>query len=164
MFNPELLSDLIKQAHGNISLNSFARQCKISSSTLSRMINNKNTCPPAPSTLQKIALCAHNGVTYAILMAAAGYINSCETTIEIPSTPVLSEKDEKDISKRIETLKEDLLNGDGLMLSDNQLSPEAIEILIESLSSCIRIAKIINKKYTPIKSATILQSRSFNLE
>ena len=73
--------------------------------------------------------------------------------IEIPSTSntVLSEKDEKDIAKRIEALKEDLLNGDGLMLSGNPISPEAIESLIEALSSGIRQAKIANKKYTPNK-------------
>ena len=73
---------------------------------------------------------------------------------------VLSEKDEKDIAKRIEDLKEDLLNGDGLMLSGNPISPEAIESLIEALSSGIRQAKIANKKYTPKKSQKI---KSLNL-
>jgi hypothetical protein len=125
MFDAELLSNLIKQAQGDISLNNFARNCRISSSTLSRIINNKNSCPPAPS----------------------------ETPIDIPSVPntVLSQKDEKDITKRIEALKEDLLNGDGLMLSGNPMSPEAIESLMEALSSGIRQAKIANKKYTPNK-------------
>lgn len=153
MFDAELLSNLIKQAQGDNSLNNFARNCRISSSTLSRIINNKNSCPPAPSTLQKIATVAHNGITYDELMAAAGYINSGETPIEIPSVPntVLSQKDEKDITKRIEALKEDLLNGDGLMLSGNPMSPEAIESLMEALSSGIRQAKIANKKYTPNK-------------
>lgn len=86
-------------------------------------------------------------------MAAAGYINDGETPVEIPDTTnaVLSKKDEKDIAKRIEALKEDLLNGDGLMLSGNPISPEAIESLIEALSSGIRQAKIANKKYTPNK-------------
>lgn len=153
MFNAELLSSLIKEAQGDISLNNFASQCKISSSTLSRIINNKNSCPPAPSTLQKIASVAHNGVTYADLMAAAGYINDGETPVEIPdaTNTVLSKKDERDIAKRIEALKEDLLNGEGLMLSGNPMSPEAIESLIEALSSGIRQAKIANKKYTPNK-------------
>lgn len=153
MFDGKLLSNLIKQAQGDISLNNFARQCKISSSTLSRIINNKNSCPPAPNTLQKIATVAHNGISYDELMAAAGYISSGEIPIEIPDTSktVLSEKDEKDIAKRIEALQEDLLNSDGHMLSGTPMSPEAIESLIEALSSGIRIAKIANKKYTPNK-------------
>lgn len=153
MFDTELLSSLIKQAQGDISLNNFARQCKISSSTLSRIINNKNSCPPAPSTLQKIASVAHNGITYADLMAAAGYINDGEVPAELPSNinTVLSEKDEKDIAKRIEALKDDLLNSDGIMLSGNPISPEAAESLIDALSFGIRQAKAMNKKYTPKK-------------
>lgn len=60
-------------------------------------------------------------------------------------------KDEKDIAKRIEDLDENLMNGDGLMLFGNPISPEAIESLVEALSSGIRQAKITNKKYTPKK-------------
>lgn len=37
------------------------------------------------------------------------------------------------------------------MLSGNPMSPEAIESLMEALSSGIRQAKIANKKYTPNK-------------
>ena len=153
MFDAELLSNLIKQAQGDISLNNFARKCNISSSTLSRIINAKNSCPPAPSTLQKIAAASHNGITYDQLMSAAGYINSGETAVEMPSLTdsVLTKRDEKDITKRIESLKEDLKNGEGLMLSGNPMSPEAIESLMEALSSGIRLAKIANKKYTPNK-------------
>lgn len=153
MFNAELLGSLIKNAQGELSLNNFAGQCGVSPSTLSRIINNKNSCPPAPSTLQKIASVAHNNVTYDELMDAAGYISTNEVNNNAENVPnsVLSEKDEKDIAKRIEALKNDLLNGDGLMLSGNPISPEAVESLIEALSSGIRQAKIANKKYTPKK-------------
>lgn len=153
MFNAELLSTLIKQAQGDISLNNFARKCKISSSTLSRIINNKNSCPPTPSTLQKIATVSYNNITYDELMTAAGYMNANEepVTVQSPQSTVLSKKDEKDIEKKVEALKKDLLNGDGLMLSGNPISPEAIESLIEALASGIRQAKIANKKYTPKK-------------
>lgn len=153
MFNAELLGSLIKNAQGELSLNNFAGQCGVSPSTLSRIINNKNSCPPAPSTLQKIASVAHNNVTYDELMDAAGYISTNEANNNTQNVPnsVLSEKDEKDIAKRIEALKNDLLNGDGLMLSGNPISPEAVESLIEALSSGIRQAKIANKKYTPKK-------------
>jgi len=153
MFNDELLASLIKNAQGELSLNNFAGQCGVSPSTLSRIINNKNSCPPAPGTLQKIASAAHNNVTYDELMDAAGYISTNELnndTQNIPNT-VLSKKDEKDIAKRIEDLKNDLINGEGLMLSGNPISPEAVESLIEALSSGIRQAKITNKKFTPKK-------------
>ena len=68
MFNDELLANLIKNAQGDLSLNNFAGQCGVSPSTLSRIINNKNSCPPAPGTLQKIASAAHNNVTIVILV------------------------------------------------------------------------------------------------
>lgn len=148
MFNPELLSDLIKQAQGDISLNNFARQCKISSSTISRIINRINSSPPSPSTLQKVAACANSRVTYDELMKAAGYIDSDEN-IEAPmekSNLILSACDEKEIVKIFDDLKEELLNTEGLMLSGNPLSEEASEILIESLSYAIHLAKIINRK------------------
>lgn len=148
MFNAELLSDLIKQAQGDISLNNFARQCKISSSTLSRIVNKLNSCAPSPSTLQKIAACAHNGVTYDELMKAAGYIASNENIKARVETEnhISSVGDEKEIVKIFDDLKRYLLNTDGLMLSDDTLSEEAIESLIETLSYGIRVAKIINEK------------------
>jgi HTH-type transcriptional regulator, competence development regulator len=149
VFNAELLASLIKNAQGDLSLNNFAGQCGVSPSTLSRIINNKNSCPPAPSTLQKIASAAHNNVTYDELMDAAGYI-SYNDAQDIPND-VLSKKDEKDIAKRIEDLKNDLMNSEGLLLSGNPISPEAVESLIEALSSGIRQAKITNKKFTPKK-------------
>lgn len=86
-------------------------------------------------------------------MSASGYMETDESTkeIQVTTNTVFSKKDEKDIAKRIEALKEDLLNGDGLMLSGNPISPEAIESLLEALSSGICQAKIANKKYTPKK-------------
>ena len=43
------------------------------------------------------------------------------------------------------------MNSEGLMLSGNPISPEAVESLIKALSSGIRQAKITNKKFTPKK-------------
>lgn len=148
MFNAELLSDLIKQAQGDISLNNFARECKISSSTLSRIINMMNFCAPSPSTLQKIAACARNGVTYDELMKAAGYIALNENVKARAEAEnyILSVRDEKEVVKIFDDLKKYLLTTDGLMLSGDPLSEDAIESLVETLSYGIRIAKIINGK------------------
>lgn len=148
MFNAELLSDLIKHAQGDISLNNFARKCKISSSTLSRIINMMNSCAPLPRTLQKIAARSNNGVTYDKLMKAAGYIDSNEDIkVKVEAENHISlVRDEKEIVKIFDELKEYILTTDGLMLSGDPLSDEAIESLIEILSYGIKVAKIINGK------------------
>lgn len=151
MFNPDLLIDLVKKAQGEHSLNQFAKLCGIDSGNLSRIINNKNTRPPKPDTLKKIADQAQNGITYEALMQAAGHI-IFSGTAEDKNTSVLTAKDERDIEKRIQLISEDLKNNpDGLMLSGTPVSPEAIESIIEALSYGIRQAKIVNKKYTPKK-------------
>jgi transcriptional regulator with XRE-family HTH domain len=151
MFNPDLLIQLIKSAQGNRSLNQFAQLCEIDAGNLSRILNNKNQQPPKPSTLKKIADNAIDGVTYELLMSAAGHIPLTEIE-EQKAAQVLNSKDELHIEKKLEALKNELLSGqDGLMLSGEPVSPEAIESIIESLSFGIKQAKIINKNYSPKK-------------
>ena len=75
------LIELIKMAQGDRSLNTFARECGISKSNLSRILNNKNAYPPKPDTLQKIALHSQNNITYNSLMFAAGYLKSYDDII-----------------------------------------------------------------------------------
>lgn len=70
-------------------------------------------------------------------------------------SPSLSAKDERDIAKRMEKMKKDLLrgsaNGEGLSFMGEPMSPEAIDSLLEALEHAERIATIANKKYTPKK-------------
>lgn len=66
----------------------------------------------------------------------------------------LNEKDEKDISKRLESIIDDLQNTDALAFSkeDAELDEETNELLIDALHHALRIAKIkAKKKYTPKK-------------
>lgn len=65
--------------------------------------------------------------------------------------PKLTEKDEKDIAKRMEKLKQDLSTSDGLSFHGEPLSEEAIESLLEAIEYAERIATRINKKYIPKK-------------
>lgn len=65
--------------------------------------------------------------------------------------PKLTEKDEKDIAKRLEKFKDELEYSDGLSFSGEPLSEEAKESLIESMEYIFRQTQIINKKYTPKK-------------
>ena len=63
----------------------------------------------------------------------------------------LSEKDEKDIAKEIEKLREKLKLSEGLMFDGEPASEEAIESVLDAMSFGVRQAKIINRKYTPKK-------------
>ncbi|WP_267644716.1 helix-turn-helix domain-containing protein [Enterococcus faecium] len=66
----------------------------------------------------------------------------------------LTEKDERDIQKELQSLIDDLSNADGMAFSkkDNEMSEATREALIISLESALRIAKIeAKKKYTPKK-------------
>ena len=68
------LCRLIKEAQGNRGQNQFAQQCGISSSAITRIFTG--TYVPSAKTLSKIASHAYNGVTYEILMNAAGYLTN----------------------------------------------------------------------------------------
>lgn len=69
--------------------------------------------------------------------------------------PELTAKDEKDIAKRMEKIKRDLIEGnaegEGLSYRGEPMSEEAIESLLEALEHAERIATLANKKYTPKK-------------
>lgn len=66
----------------------------------------------------------------------------------------LTEKDERDIQKELQSLIDDLSNADGIAFSkeDGEMSDATREALIISLENALRIAKIESKKkYTPKK-------------
>lgn len=66
-------------------------------------------------------------------------------------SPSLSAKDERDIAKRMEKIKEDLTADGGLSFYGEPLSEEAKESLIEAMEYAVRTAQRINKKYIPKK-------------
>ncbi|ENZ5632753.1 helix-turn-helix transcriptional regulator [Enterococcus hirae] len=66
----------------------------------------------------------------------------------------LTEKDERDIQKELQSLIDDLSNADGMAFSkkNGEMSEATREALIISLENALRIAKIeAKKKYTPKK-------------
>ena len=80
-------------------------------------------------------------------------LNCKKTDIIGFSEPLLTQKDEKDIAKRLEATLSDLENQqDALMFSGEPLDDETKELLKVSLENSIRIAKInAKKKFTPKK-------------
>ena len=73
---------LIKMAQGDRTQNDFAIHCGISSATLTQIKNGEYKT--TPETLKKIASHAYNGVTYAQLMKAAGFLDNLENAVNIP--------------------------------------------------------------------------------
>lgn len=69
--------------------------------------------------------------------------------------PSLTEKDERDIAKRMEKIKMDLIegnaDGEGLSFKGEPMSEEAMESLLESLEILERQTTLINKKFIPKK-------------
>lgn len=98
---------------------------------------------PDNGTLNKIA--DHFNVSLDYLL---GRTDSPAST---PKAPDLSEKDEKDIAKRLEEFKNDIEHSDGLSFDGEPISEEAKESLIESMEHIFRMTQRINKKYTPKK-------------
>lgn len=68
------------------------------------------------------------------------------------SAPIITEKDEKDIQKRIANVLDDLHAGDGLMYDGEPMDDETRELIALALEQGMRVAKIkAKKKYTPKK-------------
>lgn len=63
----------------------------------------------------------------------------------------ISDKDEKDIAKRLKQFEAELENSDGLAFDGEPMSDEAKESLLESMELLFRQTQRINKKYAPKK-------------
>ncbi|TKI43442.1 helix-turn-helix domain-containing protein [Bacillus mycoides] len=62
-----------------------------------------------------------------------------------------TEKDQKDIGKRMEEIRKDLTDTDGLMFSGEPLTEEALDSLMDAMEYIVKHTQKINKKYIPKK-------------
>lgn len=62
-----------------------------------------------------------------------------------------TEKDKKDIGKRMEEIRKDLTDTDGLMFSGEPLSEEALDSLMDAMEYIVKHTQKVNKKYIPKK-------------
>lgn len=115
-------------------------------------INNKtlsgyenNVSEPDMSTLT--VLTELYGVSYEWLLTGEGEMTVNTTKKSSP----LTEKNERDIAKRMAELREDLSTATGLLFEGEPMSEEAKESLLEAMEFGVRLAKKNNKKYTPKK-------------
>jgi len=116
-----------------ISQQQLAEKLNINRSTYARY--ELNQTQPDYETLQKIA--NFYGVSTDYILTG---INTKFT-----------EKDERDIAKRMEQIKNDLESNGGLSFYGEPLSEEAKESLLEAMEYAVRQAQRINKKYIPKK-------------
>jgi len=136
----EFLIDKRKEL--NLSLRTAASLIGISHTylnTLEKGVDPRNDIPtkPTPETLELISK-AYD-VSYEYLMILAGYLHI--------NRKGLTGKEDLEI-KIYEFIKDLMENFEGLTLSGEPVSKEAVEIILDSLSYGIRIAKVINKKST----------------
>jgi transcriptional regulator with XRE-family HTH domain len=101
---------------------------------------------PDTSTLAKIAELYEVTTDYLL-----GRPDNLKGTSSIDKLNEYNEKDEKDIAKRMEEIRKDLTNQDGLSFDGEPMSEEAIESLMDAMEHIVRQTQRINKKYIPKK-------------
>ena len=76
---------------------------------------------------------------------------SSEIIDDNKNSKVFSDKDERDIAKRLKQFGKEIENSDGLAFDGEPMSDEAKESLLESMELLFRQTQRINKKFTPKK-------------
>ena len=120
----------------------FCKDTGINSSTISTWKNKGSECSPKTAK----AVCDYFGITIDYLMTG---IEPTENTSQN-----LTEKDERDIAKDMENIRNKLKNEDGPASYDGQAIPEEdIDLLLGQIELMMRRLKPINKeKYNPNKN------------
>ncbi|WP_121639516.1 helix-turn-helix domain-containing protein [Virgibacillus sp. Bac330] len=136
-----MLGDRLKKLRKQkkITQEELGKKVNVTKVSISGYENGHRT--PDTETLQKLA--DFFEVTTDYLLGRSDESN--------PHWNELTEKDEKDIAKRMEKIKEDLQNADGLNFSGEPISEEAVESLLEAMEYAVRQTQRINKKYIPKK-------------
>ena len=144
-----MLSERLKELRKRDGLSQveFAKQFNISTGTIGNWETGARE--PDATTLMKIAKFFNVTVDYLLNDDEKNAPPQSDEAFE----PELTEKDELDISRRLDAMLSDLdKNNSALMFDGEPLDDESRELLISSLEDSIRMAKIINKrKYTPKK-------------
>src|SRR5690625_861253 len=140
----KVLGKRLKKARENADLKQIeaAKKLGISNGTLSGY--ERNYRDPDTAILEKMAVLYDVSIDYLL-----GRTNQ---KTNIPSNmPELSDKDEKDIARRMDKIRKDLTSADGLSFHGEPMSEEAVESLLEAIEYAERQTTRINKKYIPKK-------------
>ena len=146
-----MLSERLKELRKRDGLSQveFAKQFNISTGTIGNWETGARE--PDATTLMKIAKFFNVTVDYLLNDDEKNAPPQSDEAFE----PELTEKDELDISKRLNAVLEDLgSTGEALMFDGEplELDDETRDALIKSIENSIRMGKLIAKqKYTPKK-------------
>ncbi len=83
------------------------------------------------------------------LSCPSDYLLGKTNDTSIKENNKLSSKDERDVAKRMDELREDLSSATGLLFNGEPMSEAAKESLLEAMEFGIRLAKKNNKKFIP---------------
>lgn len=116
------------------------------SRSLSAKWKNMGTKKPSAEVLEKMS--SYFGISINEILDEDSDFVSPETQ----KAPTLNKKDERDIAKTLEQLRETLENEEGLMFYGDPMSNEAKESILAAMKLGVQAAKLKNKeKYTPKK-------------
>lgn len=117
----------------------------ISKSTMSQYLSGLYE----PSQVKVEIISRALGVTEAWLM---GYDTPMDRDAA-KKEPALNKRDERDIAKKMEELRDTLKSGDTLMFDGDPMDEETMKYVLDAMEVGLRTAKIINKeKYNPRKN------------
>ncbi len=134
----EALSQLVLHAKGSRSMNDFANDCEVNTSTISRIINMKNTTACSDEVLVAISKAADpgSGVTLEQLLAANGMVKLVPAGTEgatVSPTQIVFGLADITEEKKIESVSDGLLQGARRYLSENKMEESCRESLQNSL-------------------------------
>ena len=143
----ERLKQLRKEK--KVSQKTLADALFISQQAIAKWESDKSS--PNPETVRKIA--EYFNVSTDYLLEVDSENKKAPPQSDGAFEPELTDKDELDISRRLDAMLSDLDKSDSALMFDGEpLDDESRELLIASLENSIRMAKLINKrKYTPKK-------------
>lgn len=162
-FNRQLLVSTLAFVRNGRTLDQFAQDTGVDKDELFEICSGHIFKPPALDTIEKIA--ADNPISQITpidrneLLRVAGYdpdnLPSPPPPIRNKSLPELTAKDERSIQKRLESVLNDLMPGNGALAfydGEEPMSEEDKELLRISLENTMRLAKQMAKqKFTPKK-------------
>ena len=155
------LGDVIKtyRTEHSLSMDEFAKRSGLSKGYISMLEKNRNPKtgkPIIPSilTYQSVAKAMSTSVDILMRTVDKEQLVSLEQSPAPASDdlPDLTPKDEREITRMMDDMKEKLMQEEGLMFDGQPASPESIQSILDAMQIGMEMAKKRNKaKYTPKK-------------